>query len=415
MPDNVSLPVRRIVRAVADAARRWMNADFPPRVRAQAALERRTGFSAPVVEIALDRMMERLTRTQLERTLMGDLGSLEVIDGVADGPYGTPAHAAPAGTVVVISSTTTIGVGLWPAALALCCKNRVILKEPEDTLGAGFFATIVEEEPTLRGAIEAASWRGGDEAIEGPLFAAADTVVAFGDDETLRAIRARLPVATRLVGYGHAAGIGIVLREALSDEPTAARAADGAAVDLSLYESTGCLSLHALYVERGGAVPPERFAALLAAALERRTVEFPVGRRDLAESAAIRSARELAAFRAAGGRGSILGAPDLAWTVLVDPPEGEAPSFLPRTLAITPVDSADQAAERIAALRVPIETLGIAPSPQPRSFAQVADLALRVRASRVCALGSMQHPHLGSHHGARPRAADFVRWIDVEP
>ncbi|MDE2572281.1 MAG: hypothetical protein KGM44_07130 [bacterium] len=415
--DTAALPVRRVVGALADAARRWEHPDYPPRVRAQAALERRTGFSAPVVEIALERLFARLTREEIERTIAGDLGSLDVLDGVAPGPYGAPAHAAPAGTVLVISSNTTIGVALWPAALALCCKNRVVLKEPEDALAAAFSATLSEEEPALRSALSAASWQGGERALEDPLFAAADVAVVFGGDAALRAIRARLPVAARFVGYGSAASAGIVLREALCDEAAAMRAADGAALDLSLYESSGCLSLHALYAERGGSVTPERFAALLAQALERRTVEFPVGSRDLAQRVAIRGARERAAFRAAGGEGSVHAAADLAWTIVVDPPRGEPPAFLPRTLAVAPVDDVRDAAERIAELGVPVETLGVAPPPsaQGPAGARLLALAARVGASRLCALGEMQHPHLASHHGARPRCTEFVRWIDVEP
>lgn len=407
------LPVRRIVRAVADAARRWEHPDFPPRVRAQAALEGRTGFSAPVVEVALDRALARLTVAEIERTLRGDLGSLEVLDRVAPGPYGAPAHAAPAGTVLVVSSTTTIGVGLWPALLALCCKNDVVLKEPEEALGAGFFSTVVEEEPALAGALHAASWPGGDEEIEEPLYARAGVVVAFGADHTLRAIRQRLPIGARFVGYGHAASIGIVLREALADEESALRAADGAAVDLSLYESTGCLSLHALYVERGAAVEPERFAALLAQTLTRRTVEFPVGRRDLAQSAAIRGARELAAFRSAGGRGAVFTGTDLAWTLILDPPPDQPPAFLPRTLSIAPVNDAVEAIEHAMALGLPVETLGVAPLDVPRA-ASLCARAARAGASRICALGAMQHPYLASHHGARPRVADFVHWVDIE-
>ncbi|TAM75541.1 hypothetical protein EPN44_08820 [bacterium] len=407
------LPVRSIVRAIAGAARRWEHCDLPLRMRAQAALERRTGFSAPVVEVALDRAMARLTAAEIERTLQGDLGSLDVLDRAAPGPYGEAAYAAPAGIVVIVSSTTTIGVGLWPALLALCCKNDVVLKEPDDALGTGFFSAVVEEEPLLAGALSAASWQGGDEDIEEPLFARASTVVAFGADQTLRAIRARLPVATRFVGYGHAASIGIVLREALVDEDCAMRAADGAAVDLSLYESTGCLSLHALYVERGAPVAPERFASLLAEALAQRTVEFPVGRRDLSQSAAIRGAREMAAFRSAGGRGGVFTGADLAWTIIFDPPAGQPPAFLPRTLSIAPVKDAAEAIEYAAALRIPVETIGVTPLQAPRAAA-LQTLAARVGASRICALGAMQDPHLASHHGARPRVTDFVHWIDVE-
>ncbi|TAM58882.1 hypothetical protein EPN52_09580 [bacterium] len=410
---RAKLYARHIVDAIAAAAQRWQHPDFPPRLRAQAALEARTGFSAPVVEIALERILARLTAGEIECALRADFGSLDVLDGVAPGPYGRAAYAAPAGTVLVISSSTTIGVGLWPALLALCCHNDVILKEPEQALGAAFFETLTEEQPLLAGRTHAAAWRGGDERIEEPLFARAATVVAFGSDATLRAIRERLPISTRLVVYGGAASIGIVLRAALASEAAAARAADGAAVDLSLYESSGCLSLHALYVERGGDVTPEHFARLLGQALERRSVEFPVGRRDLAQSAAVRSVREVASFRQTAGHGAVLTSADLTWTLVLDPPADAVPALLPRTLGIAPVRDAAAAFEQVAHARMPVETVGIAPATAAEAAA-LATAAANVGASRICALGAMQDPHLASHHGARPCAADFVRWVDVE-
>ena len=48
------------------------------------------------------------------------------------------------------------------------------------------------------------------------LFAEADCVTATGSDETLAAIRSRLPVKTRFLGYGHRVSFGFVAQEVLS-------------------------------------------------------------------------------------------------------------------------------------------------------------------------------------------------------
>ena len=48
------------------------------------------------------------------------------------------------------------------------------------------------------------------------LFAEADCVTATGSDETLAAIRSRLPVHTRFLGYGHRVSFGFVAGEILS-------------------------------------------------------------------------------------------------------------------------------------------------------------------------------------------------------
>ena len=60
-----ALPARAIVRAIADAAERWSDADFPPRVRATAAIEERLGYTMPVVDYALDRLFGGITADAL--------------------------------------------------------------------------------------------------------------------------------------------------------------------------------------------------------------------------------------------------------------------------------------------------------------------------------------------------------------
>jgi hypothetical protein len=60
-----ALPARTIVRAIADAAERWTDADFPPRVRATAAIEERLGYTTPVVDYALDRLFRGITSDAL--------------------------------------------------------------------------------------------------------------------------------------------------------------------------------------------------------------------------------------------------------------------------------------------------------------------------------------------------------------
>src|SRR5215469_13534728 len=56
--DLSARPVRSILRAIADAAERWSDGDFPPRVRALERVCARTGYSMPVAEYAMDRLFE---------------------------------------------------------------------------------------------------------------------------------------------------------------------------------------------------------------------------------------------------------------------------------------------------------------------------------------------------------------------
>jgi len=48
------------------------------------------------------------------------------------------------------------------------------------------------------------------------LFSEATLLTATGDDDTLRSIRDRLPIATRFIGYGHRVSFAFVAQEALA-------------------------------------------------------------------------------------------------------------------------------------------------------------------------------------------------------
>ncbi len=73
----------------------------------------------------------------------------------------------------------------------------------------------------LGSCLEIAEGRGGNLALENALFAEADCVTATGSDETLAAIRSRLPAKVRFLGYGQRVSFGFVTREVLRDEQIA--------------------------------------------------------------------------------------------------------------------------------------------------------------------------------------------------
>jgi hypothetical protein len=406
-----ALPAKRIIGFVADAARRWRDADFAPRVRASAAIETRLGYTTPVVDFALDRLFGDVTREALEAAIASELGAVPALDGVVERTGAPAAWARGAGRVVIVSSDTTIGVALVPAVFALCAKCDVVVKDRDDALVSAFFATLAEEHPAFASAAQARPWTGGEDPDEAALLASADTVVAFGRDETLLAIRARCGAGARFVPFGHRVSVGRLTRreiDALNGGASgpADTLAERIARDALLYDGEGCLSLHALFVEADGDALA-RTAATLAAAFERAAVEFPGGTRSPRRAAEVSSYRSLAAFRAAGGRGSVFRAADA--TLVVDPPRDEPPPLLPRVLPLIAVRGDDEVAEYCAAQRLPVQALGVA-----SSDARAVALAERIGAVRVAPFGTMQAPPLGGHHGGEPRIASFVRWVDRE-
>ncbi len=400
-----NVPVRKIVRAIASAAERWSDGDFPPRVRILDGIVDRTGYSLPAVEYALDRFFFSVTEGELTTTIRGELGSLDILDGFAKREGKPDAWASPVGNVCVISSRTTIGVALTPAVFALCAKCDVLVKDREDSLVQAFFETLREELDQFAVAARAAAWSSED--ANAPDLQRFDAVVAFGGDDAFAKIRRQMHPQARFITYGPRASAGYVTRESLQSSQTARDIANEAARDLVLYESEGCLSLHMLFVERGGAISPEEFTRMLADAVERANVEFPLGRREAQMSARLAHHRNLGAFRAATGTGAVFANAAAEYTLVLNPPADEPPQFLPRSLGVMPVDAVAQALSYLHVHRIPLEGFALSSSRE-----DVMQMAVEAGAVRLTQFGELQHPPLGGDHGGRPRIAEFIRWID---
>jgi len=402
MSKTYSLDAASIIGAAADAAQRWSDADFPPRVRATDAIAKRTGYTVPVVDYALDRLFVPLRAAALERAVTQELGSLAALDRFVERD-GAHSRAYPVGNVVIVSSETTIGVAIVPAVFALCAKCTVLVKDREDSLVEAFFQTLAQEHPELAKQATARAWKGNDPHEDRELRVA-DAVVAFGRDESLAAIRGALRPGARFVGYGHRASIGYVSREALASETSALAAAQGAARDLVLYDGEGCMSLHALFVERDAAIALPAFAQMLIDAAASASVEFPARKLDPRVVAYCTGA----AFRAALGRGSVMRTPSADTTLVLDPPHHEPPPLLPRILPLYAIDGPDECEEYVRSHGLPLEAFALAVPSET-----LADLGARLGAARVARLGEMQSPGPDLHHGGRARIADFIRWVDV--
>ncbi|NNM98453.1 MAG: hypothetical protein HKL91_01470 [Candidatus Eremiobacteraeota bacterium] len=394
-----SVPIRRIAAAIGDAAARWCDADFPPRVRATGSIVERTGYSIPAVEFALDALFGELRADALLETILRELGDLEALDAPG-------ARAYPLGRIAILSSRTTIGVAIPAMCFALCAKNDVLIKDREDALVAAFARTLCEELESFTSALEIATWEGSREESR---LHDVRLIVIFGNDETVARVTAEHAGQARTIGFGSRTSIGYLDATTQSKNALLDAALAGAARDASLYEGEGCMSLHALFFERSSACESRELAARFARAMESAATEFPVGERSAAKRAGMLQARNLAAFRSAGGRGGAFCDDALTYLLLLDPPENEPPPFLPRTVAMLPIDSPEEIARYVERHALPIECLGSTGTPRPYT-----EIAERIGAARIAPLGEMQRPPLRAHHGGRPRIAEYVRFLDID-
>lgn len=223
-----------------------------------------TGLSAPMVRWALRTTADGITLPTLARLRahagLGDPAS--ALDGIERTNRARLAAIVLAGNVFTAC--------LRPMVLALLYEVPVLVRtSSRDVVLAQAFAEALP--PPFDAACAVVSFARDDDARWEGLFRCADSAHVYGGDDTLRTLRARVPIATRFVGHGHGLGAAVVRGRGFDD--AAARALS---LDVAAYDQRGCLSPQEVLVigtHDEAAAVVER----LARALEVRATELPRG------------------------------------------------------------------------------------------------------------------------------------------
>ncbi len=299
-----------------------------------------------------------------------------------------------AGLVLVILASNLPALAVQPLLPALAARRPVLLKSPssEPLFAPAFVRALAHRLPPVAEAVAAASWRGGDEAIEAPLLARCETILAYGGDEALANLRRRAAEAggARLVSYGARTSLAAVARDA-----DLGASAAGIARDVALFDQRGCLSVAAVYVE-GDEARSRELARALAESLGRRAASWPPGPAEPGELAAVQQVRTEASLRRLFAPGVAGASGDPArGTVVVEPRASFQPTPGLRTVRVHPVadlaplpailepwrgrlQGAALAGERALALAGALESLGV---------------------SRIAPPGELQSPDARWHNG----------------
>jgi hypothetical protein len=410
---------RSLIELLDHLAKNWLEPEYPFR---KAALEEgpaATGFSRPTLAAGLDSFFRQVTRDNLNALIEQDLGDPQRLDQMTaaqvEAKSGRASMAIAPEFLAHIAAGNIPNPTLHSVMLGLLTRSAQFVK-----CGAGasllprLFAHSVYEADTKLGAcLEIAAWRGGNATLENALFAHADCVTATGSDETLGAIRGRLPAAARFLGYGHRVSFGFVTSRVLSGM-NGRKVAARAAADVAAWNQLGCLSPHVIYVESGGALTPEQFAELLAEELALREQSEPRGELPVEAAAAIASRRSFYEIRAAHSPDTRHWcSPDsTAWTVVFEADPRFQVSCLNRFVYVKSVKDTAEMLQNADPVRNEVSTVGLAAT-EDKAEELAGELA-RWGASRVCPLGRMQQPPLGWRHDGRPALGDLVRWSDWE-
>ncbi len=325
-------------------------------------------------------------------------GLAAVLGGVRESAFRSLLAAAASrgpssGFVLAILAGNLPGLAVQPLAAAVALRRPALLKSPssEPWFAKAFVEALGQREPAFLKAYSAASWTGGDRSIEGPLFARAGRILAYGDRATLLDLARRAP--GKLFGYGPKTSLAVVGAlgtpgvPGVNGSPTLAEVAAGLARDIALFDQRGCLSVGAVFTT----LPPEELADALSAQLAILARLWPPGPAEPEALGAVQQLRLDAQMRGLDARFSKLS----EGTVIIEPEPRFIPSPGLRMIRIHPLDDLS----RLPAILTPWagQLQGVALVGAETEALQPALAALGV--SRFAPPGELQHPDATWHNG----------------
>jgi hypothetical protein len=256
----------------------------------------------------------------------------------------------------------------------------------------------------LAAAYQAITFASEDQACTALLLQQADSVIAYGSDATLSAIRAQLRPTQGFVGHGHGLGAAFVDHAVLQTRSDAQAAAQALALDVAAYDQRGCMSPLVAWVASGQPITPEVFSELVFQALGALAQSLPRGPLPFDVASAQLAFRGLAAMR-----GRLFEGDGFAVAYEADGALRIAPGH--RNLQVLDIANADALAPQLAPLGIHLKCLGIAGVLDPAALLQ--SLPPRM-APRVCALGGMQRPKLDALHDGVSAWEGLVRYSEQD-
>lgn len=404
-----------LTAALGKVGERFLDPADPLRREAMELLVPGAGLSPAMTWEVVRGMARDWTAARLSALVSAEFPDPGVLEGFRPQDSGGSSRALGPELVLHVGAGTVPGVSVGSLIRALLVRSPVLVKpgRGDAVLPVLFARGLAEQDSELARAVAVLYWPGGEGIAEEVALSLADHVVVHGDDETVTAVRERLPATTRLTAYHHRVSFGLVGRGALGDEEEARSVARAAARSVAVFDQRGCVSPHLFYVEEGGGVAPEAWAEALALALESLERELPAGPLREGEAATIHQVRGSAELRAAGGTGAVVHAGEgLAWTVLFDPDPAFQASCLGRTVRVKPVSGLEDVPALVGGISRVLQTAGIAGA--EGRVGELAEALGRSGVSRVTTLERIPWPPPWWHHdGLRPLGS-LTRWVDLE-
>lgn len=399
-----------VIRAVSGAAVRLADADCRWGRAAVDLLGVELGWPRPVARRTLRGMSASWTAGALRELVESELGDPGVLDGYrpAPAPDGSRRLRRAAGPPLLlqVEAGNVPGVGVTAMIRALLVRSGVVVRpsRSEPGLAALFARSLYELSPRLGRSVAVCWWPREAEAPWRQIANRSGEVVAYGGEEAVRQIRARLPGTVDLLAYGPKLGVAVLLPDADPDE-----AAPRLARDVCAYEQRGCVSPRIVLA------PPDLrrdVARRLEEAIGDRVRRDGAAPLPPARAGALRQVRARAEFGAGEEAPRLVGDPDeLRWTVLTGGMPELRSEALPRVVRVYGVEGLSEVRRLLGRHEGRVQALGYAGRQGVR---ELAAAAARTGVSRLSPLGTGAWPPADWRHDGRHQLLPLLRWTDWE-
>jgi hypothetical protein len=398
-----------VLRAISSAALRLSDPSDRVGREAELLLSGELGWSSEAAREALAGMSREWTEHALGALVESEIGNSSLLEHFVPDPTRTDRLRIAVGPPLLfqVHAGNVPGVPVTGAILALLARSGVLAKTAAEEPGLLplFARALAELDPLLASSVAVTWWPGEDSP---PAFARwskeAGKVFVYGGDSTVRAVRRQIPPEVELIVYGPRVGLAVFL----PDAPVEAAAL--LARDVCAYEQRGCVSPRIAFVIGSD---PLVISDLVAAGMEAEAARVPPAAVTEAEAVALRSARAECEFAGLDdGSTRVSGPSDLSWTVLAHRDPGVDSVALPRAVWVYGISSIESLETLLGPFEGRIQSLGYAGH---EGEGDLARLAVRLGASRICALGEMAWPPPDWRHEGRHRLLPLLTWTDWEP
>ncbi len=403
------VPIAKIVTAIDRAATQWLAPDYPPRFQLLNQLPQINGYNPAMLSDVLDRMLADWRAPLLWQRLNEQFGDPLLLDDWRPSVIGESRLLGPRLTWHICAGNVP-GVAIQSLIDALLVKSPSLVKvaRGEPLWAAAFATSLIEQLPELAESIAVLWWSGGDQALEEPILATTEAIIANASDQAIAAVRQRSPAQIRWLDYGSRYSFGY-LTQSMFDEPNLAEIASKLAADSLMLEQQGCVSPQALFVEAPTPAQLLQFGVLLNHALADLSQRYAASEPILATTR--RSGDEYEWQALSGQSIQLLSEPNQPWLVVVDQRE-TLTTAAGRLIKLVPVADLAELERRLKPLHQHLQSVTLVCSAAQRY--ELAEVLATIGVMRICHAGQQAFPQAAWHHDGRDPLRSLVRWVDLE-